>query len=559
MQIYVKKNGQQLGPYTVEQLQQLLEMGGLAAEDLAWHGSLPDWVTVGALLENHGHKLDITSGQIDKEIKLEPYCSELGEAPKGCPTNPSVNMLQIKIYEYVLDISAAGVYFDEGELVKLLEKIKNEGSGIGRIFGKNNKYKDAILEAIETKAGKLAERTQVYNEYRQLTHQMSLQGKYSDQYAILKQQADVKQLEYIKLSAELVGVEGVTPSLNFPAASLPMEEIQAGPAEVPKVAAPAPAEPATPTVPAAPAAMCEQEEACVPEEMTARKELEAHKVTLEKVRKERSQIEEGPLIFSAMCPRDIVGGSEFVMDVWAYTEKQKEWFKELAKELGRERFAGTKRGIELAQGTMLQIIIDIPSLEVRDGVDTFAWVGEPTNASFVVSVPDKCRLGQHAGTAYIRSEGLLIAKLQFSINVAMEEVKEPKGLGEFNRIESAFACYAHEDRDAVLGRIQGMQHGNPDLQVFVDVISLRSGDNYREEIQKQIPEKDVFYLFWSKPASESTEVEREWKWALESKGLSFIDPVPLVSPQEVPPPTELNTKHFNDVYLAYISAGKDDT
>ena len=47
MQIFVNKNGQQLGQYTIEQLQQYLAMGDLAAEDLDWHEGLPEWVTVG--------------------------------------------------------------------------------------------------------------------------------------------------------------------------------------------------------------------------------------------------------------------------------------------------------------------------------------------------------------------------------------------------------------------------------------------------------------------------------------------------------------------------------
>lgn len=54
MQIFVNKNGQQLGPYTVEQLQQYLAMGDLAAEDLAWHEGLPEWITVGALVNPAG-------------------------------------------------------------------------------------------------------------------------------------------------------------------------------------------------------------------------------------------------------------------------------------------------------------------------------------------------------------------------------------------------------------------------------------------------------------------------------------------------------------------------
>ena len=46
MQIFVNKNGQQLGPYTIEQLQQYLAMVDLAEEDRAWHEGLPERVMV---------------------------------------------------------------------------------------------------------------------------------------------------------------------------------------------------------------------------------------------------------------------------------------------------------------------------------------------------------------------------------------------------------------------------------------------------------------------------------------------------------------------------------
>ena len=37
-----------------------------------------------------------------------------------------------------------------------------------------------------------------------------------------------------------------------------------------------------------------------------------------------------------------------------------------------------------------------------------------------------------------------------------------------------------------------------------------------------------------------------------ARGIEGIDPVPLVSPSEVPPPTELGSQmHFNDWILAY--------
>jgi hypothetical protein len=97
----------------------------------------------------------------------------------------------------------------------------------------------------------------------------------------------------------------------------------------------------------------------------------------------------------------------------------------------------------------------------------------------------------------------------------------------------------------------GLQKGLPYLDIFVDVDSLRSGKKWSQEIRKVIPSRDVFYLFWSANASKSHWVEEEWRCALSRRGLNFIDPCPLVSPKEVPPPAELEKLHFYDRWLAY--------
>ena len=44
MQIYIHRDGQQHGPYSVEELRQHLADGNFAADDLAWHEGAPDWV-----------------------------------------------------------------------------------------------------------------------------------------------------------------------------------------------------------------------------------------------------------------------------------------------------------------------------------------------------------------------------------------------------------------------------------------------------------------------------------------------------------------------------------
>jgi hypothetical protein len=53
-------------------------------------------------------------------------------------------------------------------------------------------------------------------------------------------------------------------------------------------------------------------------------------------------------------------------------------------------------------------------------------------------------------------------------------------------------------------------------------------------------------------------VQREWRYGLQTKGIDFIDPVPLVDPRKAPPPKELaDYKHFNDAIIAHLEAEKE--
>ena len=51
MQIYIHRDGQQFGPYSVEQAREYLAAGSLAATDLAWYEGAADWAPLGQLKE----------------------------------------------------------------------------------------------------------------------------------------------------------------------------------------------------------------------------------------------------------------------------------------------------------------------------------------------------------------------------------------------------------------------------------------------------------------------------------------------------------------------------
>ncbi len=126
--------------------------------------------------------------------------------------------------------------------------------------------------------------------------------------------------------------------------------------------------------------------------------------------------------------------------------------------------------------------------------------------------------------------------------------------GETFRPTTAFASYASEDRATVLRCIAGLTKAAPHLDVFIDVASIRSGEDWQRKLFSVIATSDIFYLFWSAAASKSEWVEREWRTALAKRGLKFIDPFPLVSPELIPPPQPLSSLHFGSIFQQLIQS-----
>jgi hypothetical protein len=259
--------------------------------------------------------------------------------------------------------------------------------------------------------------------------------------------------------------------------------------------------------------------------------------------------------FAVTSPVSVAVGSMFVLNVWAFLEFQRNSVLEQARrfEGGAEVSHRSKGPTSITRGTILRVQLSIDNLVVEEQEDWILWDGEVANADFVVKVPMDMAAADIPGQATIYLEGLRLTRLHFIIHVrqtASREISDLQAAGQ--RYRKAFASYASADRDEVLARIQGAKKAAPELDVFMDVLSLRSGENWEERLWDVIPKSDIFYLFWSLNAKQSEWVEKEWRCALRTRGLEFIDPVPLVSPEQVPPPSELSSIHFSDPLLAHM-------
>jgi len=252
--------------------------------------------------------------------------------------------------------------------------------------------------------------------------------------------------------------------------------------------------------------------------------------------------------FTLTAPSAVAAGFPFELFVWAH-EPQERWtvVERAVEELKvRDLVARTKGPFRISSGTVLSVRLTIPGAVIDEPEDTMVWEGESTCVSFVVTFPELSRYARYSGSAQIYANGVRVARISFVLSA--EGMVGAEGM----RYRKAFASYASDDRDAVLGRIQGIHKVAPELEVFLDVVSLRSGQNWEKELWRVIPASDIFYLFWSSHARKSEWVEKEWRCALRERGIEFIDPIPLESPHESPPPPELSSLHFNDWELAFV-------
>lgn len=276
-----------------------------------------------------------------------------------------------------------------------------------------------------------------------------------------------------------------------------------------------------------------------------------------------ADLPEGRLVdnvnLSLTAPANLAIGQVHELRFWAHLEAQTATV--MARALAalavldpRKLLVKTEGPFTIARGTSLEIIVSIDDLLLRDRSKAILWTGEIGSVAFLVDVPAQCSAGPKPGSASVRVAGTEIAKISFVLQVGIGSTKPRRVRTGIKRHKMAFASYATEDRDAVLARIQGIQKVAPSLKVFVDVMSLRSGQDWERRLYQTIAETDVFYLFWCRHARQSEWVEKEWRCAVQAKGIDFIDPVPLESPAFAPPPPELNRKYFNEPILAYITS-----
>jgi len=258
--------------------------------------------------------------------------------------------------------------------------------------------------------------------------------------------------------------------------------------------------------------------------------------------------------FMVTAPPAAPLGETFVVELWVAPSERSAEMRQLALKPGRMVERAGRPGLQLGARQIVTVALSLPGFEVDEAVQRLLWTGQIANLGFLVKAPSGTKPGLKAGRIKLLLGDLPIASILFDVNVAGPSEALPAGevTVDVRRIGRAFASYASDDRPEVLRRVQGMR--SVGVQVFMDIMQLRAGEEWEPALFREISRSDGFFLFWSDAARRSEWVQKEWRYALMQRGLEFINPVPLADPRDVPPPPELSAKHFNDVLLVFLAA-----
>ena len=256
--------------------------------------------------------------------------------------------------------------------------------------------------------------------------------------------------------------------------------------------------------------------------------------------------------FSAIAPKELLKGMYSLVEIIMYEDAFRNEVERIIadSEVSAKETKGSVLSVE--KNAHIKIVLNSPDLVIDDNVEEQYWCGEYARFTFPIELPLNYRKPQILFTASVYINDIIATRLKFVAKC--KTFREQKIEIKRDDVLSAFVSYASQDRHRVAMIIQGMKKARPDMDIFFDVESLRSGDDWESALWTEIDKRDILFLCWSHFAKESKWVDAEWRYALSNKGVDCIEPVPIDPPGVCPPPEELNKKHFNDKLLYIINS-----
>ena len=268
--------------------------------------------------------------------------------------------------------------------------------------------------------------------------------------------------------------------------------------------------------------------------------------------------------FSAYHPRAIEVGATRRLLIYAHVSAAlaavaADAGQRLGEEAEGYAEAEAEAAVAIRPGTEIVLVPRAEGLVFDPPAARVTWGGSWQRADFRMTAT-----GERAGHVAEGSVGcyvgpLLIADVRLPVVIARSGEETDAADADRQRqsagmYRAVFASYSHADARIVEAMETACKALGMDY--LRDVMELKSGQSWSEELLEMIADADVFQLFWSDPASRSPYVEQEWREALrlaDGKGGAFIRPIYWRKPL-APVPAPLSHLHFAPVDVAAWTA-----
>ncbi|MCC6803274.1 MAG: HEAT repeat domain-containing protein [Anaerolineae bacterium] len=256
-----------------------------------------------------------------------------------------------------------------------------------------------------------------------------------------------------------------------------------------------------------------------------------------------------PVQFSAYYPREVAPNDwhplkAYVFKPGAANTVSADAAKELGARLPSYREVERPAQVSIAEGALITATPELAGFQFNPPSAQVAFYEDWQRFDFklraVGAAPEQASNGRITFTV----EGVIVADIPLSVYVGEAGTPDDIQASATRPIyQSIFCSYSHRDTQ-IVERVE-RAYKALGMTFLRDVVTLKSGQDWDAELLKLIERADIFQLFWSKAASESKAVRKEWLHALSLKreDEAFIRPVYWEQPMP-PPAPELAAIHF---------------
>jgi hypothetical protein len=255
-----------------------------------------------------------------------------------------------------------------------------------------------------------------------------------------------------------------------------------------------------------------------------------------------------PVQFSAYFPKEVKPDDWQPLHAYVFKQSaEKSVSEDVGKQLG-ERVSVFRKLVQTAkqiiqEGELVTATPTLPGFQFNPPSVSVALFEEWHRFDFKLRA-HTAPVNQAAnGLLTFTVAGVIVADISLSIFVGETASASDQSSASSKPYQAIFCSYSHRDTQ-IVERVE-RAYKALGLDYLRDVVSLKSGTHWSNELLELIEKADIFQLFWSEAAAQSEYVQKEWQYAikLNRDQAHFIRPVYWRQPMPSPP-QDMSHIHF---------------